>query len=134
MKVNEGLSRDAIEGGGQPIRPDDEQSIRFVLRETLEELIEGDEEEARRGGEFTDEERELLLNALSFGELQVWDVMVPRSDINTVDIAATLDRMVEVEAQATDGQTGTEIRHVITLNVDEVAMLGGSFLSLPDLD
>jgi CBS domain containing-hemolysin-like protein len=53
------------------------------LRETLEELIEEDEEEAQERAEFTEQERELLLNALSFGELQVWDVMVPRSDICT---------------------------------------------------
>jgi magnesium and cobalt transporter len=62
------------------------------LRETLEELIEEHEEE---GGtedrqEFTEEERELLLNALSFGELQVWDVMVPRSDVKAIGIAASL--------------------------------------------
>ena len=62
------------------------------LRETLEELIEEHEEE---GGtedrhEFTEEERELLLNALSFGELQVWDVMVPRSDIKSTSITSSL--------------------------------------------
>jgi hypothetical protein len=52
------------------------------LRETLEELIEEDEsDEGQARAEFTERGAELLLNALSFGELQVWDVMVPRSDI-----------------------------------------------------
>ncbi len=62
------------------------------LRETLEELIEEHEEEggAEDRQEFTEEERELLLNALSFGELQVWDVMVPRSDVKATPISATL--------------------------------------------
>ena len=48
------------------------------LRETLEELIEEDEGDAHQSRpEFSDEERAILLNALSFGALQVWDVMVP---------------------------------------------------------
>ncbi|MGH6944418.1 MAG: CBS domain-containing protein, partial [Geminicoccaceae bacterium] len=63
------------------------------LRETLEELIEEDEEEPRER-EFTDEERALLLNALSFGELQVWDVMVPRTDIKAIEAGATLAEVV----------------------------------------
>jgi magnesium and cobalt transporter len=61
------------------------------LRETLEELIEEHEEEATPDrAEFTEDERELLLNALSFGELQVWDVMVPRTDIKAISIKAGL--------------------------------------------
>ena len=63
------------------------------LRETLEELIEEDEEEPRER-EFTDEERALLLNALSFGELQVWDVMVPRTDIKAIEAGASLAEVV----------------------------------------
>ncbi|MGH6895261.1 MAG: hemolysin family protein [Geminicoccaceae bacterium] len=64
------------------------------LRETLEELIEEDEEETQDRAEFTEQERELLLNALSFGELQVWDVMVPRSDIQAIDVTAGLGEVV----------------------------------------
>jgi CBS domain containing-hemolysin-like protein len=61
------------------------------LREALEDLIEEHEEEgAEDRAEFTEEERELLLNALSFGELQVWDVMVPRSDVKAIGIGAGL--------------------------------------------
>ena len=64
------------------------------LRETLEELIEEDEEEAQERAEFSEQERELLLNALSFGELQVWDVMVPRSDIQAIEVTAGLADVV----------------------------------------
>lgn len=63
------------------------------LRETLEDLLE--EEEAGGGTEqFTADERELLLNALSFGELRVDDVMVPRADIRAIEIGAGLDEIV----------------------------------------
>jgi CBS domain containing-hemolysin-like protein len=63
------------------------------LRETLEDLLE--EEEAGGGAEqFTAEERELLLNALSFGELRVDDVMVPRADICAVELGAGLDAII----------------------------------------
>jgi magnesium and cobalt transporter len=71
------------------------------LREQLEELIEEDEEEAGARGEFTDEERALLLNALSFGELQVWDVMVPRSDIKAIEVSASLAEVVGGMREAT---------------------------------
>lgn len=63
------------------------------LRETLEDLLE--EEEAGGGIEqFTADERELLLNALSFGELRVDDVMVPRADICAIEIGASLAEIV----------------------------------------
>jgi CBS domain containing-hemolysin-like protein len=71
------------------------------LREQLEELIEEDEEEAGARAEFTDEERALLLNALSFGELQVWDVMVPRSDIKAIEVSASLAEVVRGMREAT---------------------------------
>jgi magnesium and cobalt transporter len=71
------------------------------LRETLEELIEeGEPGERADRGEFTEEERALLLNALSFGELQLWDVMVPRSDIKAVEIGAELVEVVQVMREA----------------------------------
>ena len=63
------------------------------LRETLEDLLE--EEEAGGGTEqFTADERELLLNALSFGELRVDDVMVPRADICAIEISSNLAEIV----------------------------------------
>jgi len=72
-----------------------------TLRETLEELIEEDEgEEGRQRSEFSEEERTLLLNALSFGELQVRDVMVPRSDIKAVEIDSDLAAVVSAMREA----------------------------------
>jgi CBS domain containing-hemolysin-like protein len=72
-----------------------------TLRETLEELIEEDEEETgQRGAEFTEEERALLLNALSFGELQVLDVMVPRADVKAIDVSADIAQVVATMREA----------------------------------
>lgn len=62
------------------------------LRDTLEDLItEADETGATA---FSEEERELVRNALSFGELRVDDVMVPRADIKGVEVAASLREIV----------------------------------------
>jgi CBS domain containing-hemolysin-like protein len=69
------------------------------LRETLEELIEEAEEEEKKK-RFTDQERELLLNALSFGELRVDDVMVPRADIRGIAVESTLDQVVAALREA----------------------------------
>jgi len=72
-----------------------------TLRETLEELIEEDEEEGgQRPAEFTEEERALLLNALSFGELQVLDVMVPRADIKAIEVSADIAQVIATMRQA----------------------------------
>ncbi len=65
------------------------------LRETLEELIEEDVgEDGRDRAQFSEEERAILLNAISFGELQVWDVMVPRSDIKAIEAEAKLPDII----------------------------------------
>ncbi len=63
------------------------------LRGTLEELIEEAEQEAGAG--FTREERTIVLNALSFGELTVGDVMVPRADVRGVEVGARLGDVVK---------------------------------------
>lgn len=68
------------------------------LRETLEELIEEAEEEA--GARFSHEERALIRNALSFGELRVSDVMVPRADIKGIDVAADIAAVVAAIREA----------------------------------
>lgn len=62
-----------------------------TLRETLEELLEDRDDKI---ASLNEHERRLLLNALSFGELQVADVMVPRSDIQAVEKTATLDETI----------------------------------------
>ena len=72
------------------------------LRETLEGLIEEDEGiDQQSRPEFSDEERAILLNALSFGSLQVWDVMVPRSDIKSIDHVSTLDQVIDAMREST---------------------------------
>ncbi len=68
-----------------------------TLRETVEELVE------RRAGEaepFNADERTMLLNLLSFGELRVDDVMVPRADIVAVDQTTALADVVRVIGEA----------------------------------
>ncbi|MDP6708830.1 MAG: hemolysin family protein [Alphaproteobacteria bacterium] len=67
------------------------------LRESLEEVIEEHEDE----GESLDPgQREMLLNILSFGELQADDVMVPRADIVAVEIETPLDELLAAYARA----------------------------------
>jgi CBS domain containing-hemolysin-like protein len=68
------------------------------LRETLEELIEEAEHEA--GATFSEQERALVRNALSFGELRVGDVMVPRVDVKGVEASAGIADVVKAIRQA----------------------------------
>jgi CBS domain containing-hemolysin-like protein len=69
------------------------------LREHLEELIEETEEEEQQ--QLTEQERALLLNALSFGELRVDDVMVPRADIRGVAVDSGIAEVVAAMQKAT---------------------------------
>ncbi len=68
------------------------------LRETLEELIE--DTETLPHEQFTQEERTLLLNALSFGGLRVDDVMIPRADIEAIEVGAGLGDVVRAMQRA----------------------------------
>ncbi|MEO1019725.1 MAG: magnesium/cobalt efflux protein, partial [Pseudomonadota bacterium] len=68
------------------------------LRETLEELIE--DTESLKHDQFTQEERTLLLNALSFGELRVDDVMIPRADIEAIEVNMDLGDVVKAMQRA----------------------------------
>ena len=62
------------------------------MREALEDLLTEAEEEGSTS--FSEEGRELVRNALGFGELRVDDVMVPRADIKGVPVASTLREVV----------------------------------------
>ena len=53
-----------------------------TMRESLEEMIEESEREAK---ELTSQERMMVANLLKFGEIAVSDVMVPRADIVAVE-------------------------------------------------
>ncbi len=68
------------------------------LRRTLEELVEESEGDERR--RLSPEERELLQRALAFGELEVADIMVPRSDIKAVPLGASLAEVVRAMREA----------------------------------
>lgn len=64
-----------------------------TLRESLEEALEDHGETDRT---LTSEERHMLGNILSFGELRVDDVMVPRADIVAVEEGATLSELLRL--------------------------------------
>ena len=53
------------------------------LKEVLEEVIEEHEDDAKVG--MTQEERVMLHNVLSFSDIKVSDIMIPRSDIAAVE-------------------------------------------------
>ncbi len=68
--------------------PEAEGSLKRTLEEILEETEVG---EQRR---LSEEERALVQKALSLGELEVADIMVPRSDVKAVPIDASLEEVV----------------------------------------
>lgn len=67
------------------------------LKESLEEVIE--ELEADEGT-LGEEERSIIMNTLSFGDLKVDDVMVPRADIVAIEENASFEKMMTVFADA----------------------------------
>jgi CBS domain containing-hemolysin-like protein len=62
------------------------------LRDDLEVALEA--EAAGETADFSPSERAILQNVLSLGEKRVEDVMVPRADIEAIDIDSTLGDMV----------------------------------------
>src|SRR5215469_14256574 len=73
----------------QRLRGEDPSSA--AIRESLEEVIE---ESERRQSALSKQERVMLANLLSFGELKVSDVMVPRARIIAVDEETPLAALV----------------------------------------
>ncbi len=65
---------------------------RSANERSLEELFEPFAETAQM---MNDDERQMLANLLSFGELHVEDVMVPRADIVAVEAKASLEELVK---------------------------------------
>ncbi|HEY4342723.1 MAG TPA: hemolysin family protein [Parvibaculum sp.] len=68
-----------------------------TLRESLEEALEGRDGEGRA---LTPEERHMLANILSFGELRVDDVMVPRADVIAVEESDSLTELLRLYASS----------------------------------
>lgn len=64
-----------------------------TLRESLEEALEGHDDTGRT---LTPEERHMLGNILSFGELRVDDVMVPRADVIAVEESTSLGDLLRL--------------------------------------
>ncbi len=64
------------------------------LRESLEEVIEEHEEDGE--APISPDERLMLLNILSLGEISADDVMIPRADIVAVEVDTPFDELVRV--------------------------------------
>ncbi len=67
------------------------------LRESLEETLDSHNGEPTS---LSKEERMMLSNILSFGELRVDDVMVPRADIIAVDVSTALNEILDIFREA----------------------------------
>jgi magnesium and cobalt transporter len=63
------------------------------LEESVVELIE---EHAADGAVISEEERTMLHNLLSFGELRVSDIMIPRTDISAIDSSISLEELKKI--------------------------------------
>ncbi len=68
-----------------------------AMRESLEEVIE---ESDRKSSALSAQERVMLANLLTFGELRVSDVMVPRADIIAVEESMPLPELVALFREA----------------------------------
>ncbi|TNE35646.1 MAG: HlyC/CorC family transporter [Alphaproteobacteria bacterium] len=105
--MTDDVSSNTLSGNGEEQKPQRPQNgvlhvLKRVLgigqqsegsvRSTLEELIEehNDPEQS-----INDSEKMMLTNILSFSELSIADVMIPRADIEAIDASLTLDQMVE---------------------------------------
>lgn len=67
------------------------------LKESLEEVIEEIEADE---GTLGIEERSIIMNTLSFGDLKVDDVMVPRANIVAIDNDTPFEEMMDIFADA----------------------------------
>jgi hemolysin (HlyC) family protein len=62
------------------------------VRSTLEELIEEHDDPEQR---INPTEKAMLTNVLGIGDINIRDVMVPRADIEAIDVNLDLDQVVE---------------------------------------
>jgi CBS domain containing-hemolysin-like protein len=72
------------------------------LRDQIEEAIDEHEDGGSVGtaGDLSPIERQMLRNLLHFGERQVADIAVPRSDIVAFDLGQSFDALVELFREA----------------------------------
>jgi magnesium and cobalt transporter len=66
-----------------------DHELKVSLEEVLEEIEAGE-------GTLGEEERSIIMNTLSFGDLRVDDVMVPRADIIALEENSTFNEMMQV--------------------------------------
>jgi CBS domain containing-hemolysin-like protein len=71
-----------------------------TLRKEIEEAIESHEGERPAVGDLTPVERQMLRNLLHFGESNVSDIAVPRSDIIAVPSTISFEGLVQAFAEA----------------------------------
>jgi CBS domain containing-hemolysin-like protein len=75
-------------------------TLRETIEEIIEEIEEGESEEAN-AAPITDDERVMLANLLKQRNQTAYDVMVPRADIVAVEISTGLDELLEVMGSTT---------------------------------
>ncbi len=85
--------------GGVFARKGGEPSLRDTLEEIIEEIGEGEGDEAGNGP-ITDDERVMLANILKQRHLSAYDIMVPRADIVAVEVHTGLGELVAVMSKA----------------------------------
>lgn len=66
-------------------------SVKDAIEEAIEEVLE--EHEEQEGNQLAPEEETILRNALSFGDITVRDIMVPRTDIVAISDDLTLEEL-----------------------------------------
>jgi magnesium and cobalt transporter len=94
---SEDTSRDEVTFWGRIKKTFIRSNIDKELKESLEEVIE--EIEADQGT-LGQEERSIIMNTLSFGDLRVDDVMVPRADIIAIEENSSFEEMIDIFAGA----------------------------------
>ncbi len=70
------------------------------LRETLSEAIEEHDPNGPSSNDLGDTERTMLRNVLSYADLRVDDIAVPRADIIAFDASESFDDLVKLTAEA----------------------------------
>lgn len=53
-------------------------------------------EEAEESGGITEDQKDLIQNAISFGSLEAWDVLTPRVDIEAIEVGMKTEEIYEI--------------------------------------
>ena len=77
-----------------------EPSLRDQIEEAIDEHEDGDGAGGSQAGDLSPVERQMLRNLLHFGERQVADIAVPRSDIIAFDLGNSFAQLVELFREA----------------------------------